>query len=83
MHCKEKFKLSSHNTSDCLIEVDTKAGLTVYGHWVRLIPWRRLSILVQFIYCYMYVLEIFCLTVSHTQEMKKTTNTGKCMNIKW
>jgi hypothetical protein len=30
MHCEGKFKLRSHNTSYCLIEVVTKAGLTVY-----------------------------------------------------
>ena len=29
MHCEGKLKLSSHNTSYCLIEVATKAGLTV------------------------------------------------------
>jgi hypothetical protein len=31
MHCEGKYKLRSHNTSYCLIEVVTKAGLTVYG----------------------------------------------------
>ena len=30
MHCEGKLKLRSHNTSYCLIEVVTKAGLTVY-----------------------------------------------------
>ena len=30
MHCEWKWKLRSHNTSYCLIEVVTKAGLTVY-----------------------------------------------------
>jgi len=30
MHCEVKLKLRSHNTSYCLIEVVTKAGLTVY-----------------------------------------------------
>ena len=29
MHCEGKLKLRSHNTSYCLIEVVTKAGLTV------------------------------------------------------
>jgi len=29
MHCEEKLKLRSHNTSYCLIEVVNKAGLTV------------------------------------------------------
>jgi hypothetical protein len=29
MHCEGKLKLKSHNTSCCLIEVVTKAGLTV------------------------------------------------------
>jgi hypothetical protein len=29
MHCDGKLKLKSHNTSSCLIEVVTKAGLTV------------------------------------------------------
>jgi len=29
MHYEEKLKLRSHNTSYCLIEVVTKAGLTV------------------------------------------------------
>jgi hypothetical protein len=29
MHCEEKLKLRSHNTSYCLIEVVTKAGLSV------------------------------------------------------
>jgi hypothetical protein len=29
MHCEVKLKLRSHNTCDCLIEVVTKAGLTV------------------------------------------------------
>jgi len=31
MHCKGNFKLWSHNTSYCLIDVVTKAGLTVYN----------------------------------------------------
>ena len=31
MHCEGKLKLRSHNTSYCLIEVVTKAGLTVYS----------------------------------------------------
>jgi hypothetical protein len=31
MHCKGKLKLRSHNTSYCLIEVVTKAGLIVYS----------------------------------------------------
>jgi len=30
MHYEEKLKLRSHNTSYCLIEVVTKAGLTVH-----------------------------------------------------
>ena len=30
MHCKKKFKLRQSNTSCCLIEVVTKAGLTVH-----------------------------------------------------
>jgi hypothetical protein len=30
MHCEGKLKLMSYNTSYCLIEVVTKAGLTVY-----------------------------------------------------
>jgi hypothetical protein len=30
MHCEGKLKLKSHNTSYCLIEVVTKAGLTVH-----------------------------------------------------
>jgi hypothetical protein len=30
MHCEGKLKLRSHTTSYCLIEVVTKAGLTVY-----------------------------------------------------
>ena len=30
MHCEGKLKLSSHNTSYCLLEVVTKADLTVY-----------------------------------------------------
>jgi hypothetical protein len=30
MHCEGKLKLRSHNTSYCLIEVVTKAGLNVY-----------------------------------------------------
>ena len=30
MHCEGKLKLRSHNISYCLIEVVTKAGLTVY-----------------------------------------------------
>jgi len=30
MHSGGKLKLRSHNTSYCLIEVVTKAGLTVY-----------------------------------------------------
>jgi hypothetical protein len=30
MHCEWKLKLMSHNASYCLIEVVTKAGLTVY-----------------------------------------------------
>ena len=29
MHCEEKLNLRSHNTSDYLIKVVTKAGLTV------------------------------------------------------
>jgi len=29
MHCEGKLKLTSHNTSYCLIEVVTKAGLTI------------------------------------------------------
>jgi len=29
-------KLRSHNTSYFLVELVTKAGLTVYGHFVRL-----------------------------------------------
>jgi len=29
MHCEGKFKLRSRNTSYCLIEVVTQAGLTV------------------------------------------------------
>ena len=29
MHCEGKLKLRSHNTSYCLTEVVTKAGLTV------------------------------------------------------
>ena len=29
MHCEGKLNLKSHNTSYCLIEVVTKAGLTV------------------------------------------------------
>ena len=29
MHCERKLKLRQHNTSYCLIEVVTKAGLTV------------------------------------------------------
>ena len=32
MHCKGNLKLRSHNTSYCLIEVVTKAGLTVVGN---------------------------------------------------
>jgi hypothetical protein len=28
MHCEGKIKLRSHNTSYCLVEVVTKAGLT-------------------------------------------------------
>jgi len=31
MQCEGKLKLRSHNTSYCLIEVVTKAGLTVDG----------------------------------------------------
>jgi len=31
MHCERKLKLRSCNTSYCLIEVVTKAGLTVQG----------------------------------------------------
>jgi len=30
MQCEGKLKLRSHNTSYCLIEVVTKAGLTLY-----------------------------------------------------
>jgi hypothetical protein len=30
MHCEGKFKLRSHNTSYCLIEVVSKAGLIVF-----------------------------------------------------
>jgi hypothetical protein len=30
MHCEGKLKLRSHNISYCLIEVVTKAGLTVH-----------------------------------------------------
>ena len=33
MHCEGKLKLRSHNTSYCLIEVVTKAGLTVHVLW--------------------------------------------------
>jgi len=29
MHCKKEIKLRSHNASYCLIEVVTKAGLTI------------------------------------------------------
>ena len=29
MHCEGKLELRSHNTSSCLVEVVTKAGLTV------------------------------------------------------
>ena len=29
MYCERKLKLRSHNTSYCLIEVVTKAGLTI------------------------------------------------------
>jgi hypothetical protein len=36
MHCEGKLKLKSHNTSYCLIEVVTKAGLTVspFVHYI-------------------------------------------------
>jgi hypothetical protein len=30
VHCEGKLKLKSHNTSYCLIEVATKAGLTIF-----------------------------------------------------
>ena len=32
MYCEGKLKLMSHNTGYCLIEVVTKAGLTVLIH---------------------------------------------------
>jgi hypothetical protein len=31
MYCEGKLKLRSHNTSYCLIDVVTKAGLTVFS----------------------------------------------------
>jgi hypothetical protein len=36
MHCEGKLNLKSHNTSYCLIEVVTKAGLTVspFVHYI-------------------------------------------------
>jgi hypothetical protein len=37
MHYKGKLKLKSHNTSYCLIEVATKAGLTVSGFFYLLV----------------------------------------------
>jgi len=42
MHCEGKLNLKSHNTSYCLIEVVTKAGLTksfcALYHWIYNIP---------------------------------------------
>ena len=35
MHCEWKSKLRSHNTSYCLIQVVTKAGLTVYWKFIK------------------------------------------------
>jgi len=36
MHCEEKLKLRSHNNASyCLIEVVTKAGLTVFARTKR------------------------------------------------
>jgi hypothetical protein len=37
MHCDGKLKLRSHTTSYCLIEVVTKAGLTVVANLTPLI----------------------------------------------
>jgi hypothetical protein len=42
MHCKGNFKLRSHNTSYCLIEVVTNTGLTVH------VPVRPYICLIQF-----------------------------------
>jgi hypothetical protein len=67
MHCKEKFKLSSHNTSDCLIEVDTKAGLTVYG--VRVIPCRHLSYTCAvYLMLHICIRDILCNRIYYTNE---------------
>ena len=46
MHCEWKEKLRSHNTSYCLIEVVTKAGLIVYLYLL----YTRLPILSSCIY---------------------------------
>ena len=45
MHCEGGVKLSSHNTSYCLIDVVTKAGLTVHKKKRLAIPIYRKSIL--------------------------------------
>ena len=41
MQCDGKWKLSSHGTSDCLIEVVTKVGLTVYIYMYDIISGDR------------------------------------------
>jgi hypothetical protein len=37
MHSKEKLNLRSHTTSHCLIEVVTKAGLTVFNFEISIV----------------------------------------------
>ena len=36
MHCEEKIKLRLHNTGYCLVEVVTKAGLTVHNNKIKI-----------------------------------------------